>query len=93
MPANMMAGFRLPMRLYDTANIRTLSNMPKKRSDILKKIKPVTRVGSVTGYILNAMIGFSFKICSLYPASHFRYDANVYSISQSCKSGFINKFV
>ena len=54
----MMAGFRLPMRLYDTANIRTLSNMPKKRSDIFqKKIKPVTRVGSVTGYILNATTG------------------------------------
>lgn len=90
-----MAGFRLPMYLMlNTANIQTLSNMPKIPSDIFrKKIKPVTRVGSVTGYILNAMIGFSFKICSLYPASHFRYDANVYSISQSCKSGFINKFV
>lgn len=41
-----MAGFRLPMRLYDTANILTLSNMSK----ILIKKQPVTEVESVTGY-------------------------------------------
>lgn len=43
--------------MLDTANIQTFSNMPKIPSDNFKKIKPVTRVGSVTGYILNTPKG------------------------------------